>query len=270
MKAISLISLLSFIAGSEAFAPIYNHALPRSSTLRMAEAEVESEAKVVVDAEPKVDSDEAKSEEVLEVVEEEVAPSGPQKVPCYGSAWFGGSTYVFLGENYWDKITQDWGSAETGTYVRAAELKHGRSAMLATVGFAFHKLGWTFNNISPHEYLSVTQGIKFADLAAMTPLNAMKSLPAESITQMFFFIALIEIYELTHRDGKLVEDSRVAPGLNPGGLTGDLGWNPLQIEVTDRRRLSELQNGRAAMVCICAWIAHDSIAGSVPIFFPWN
>ena len=194
--------------------------------------------------------------------------SSKEKVPCFGATpLLGGPT--FIGENYWDKITQDWGSAETGAYVQAAELKHGRSAMLATVGFAFHKLGITFNNFSPHEYLSITQNIKFADLAAMTPLDAMKSLPVESWGQMFAVIAAVELYELTHRDDKFDYDSTVAPGLQPGGLTGDLGFNPIGIKVTDRRRLVELQNGRAAMFAISAWVAADSIPGSVPIPLPW-
>jgi len=162
------------------------------------------------------------------------------------------------------------GIVETGKFLRAAELKHGRSAMIATVGYAFHKLGLTFNNISPHEYLSVTQGIKFADLAAMSPVEAMKSLPAESWGQMFFFIALIEIYELTHTDGKVAYDETVAPGLTPGGLTGDLGRNPLKIDVNDRRQLVELQNGRAAMFAISAWIAAETIPGSVPLLLPWS
>ena len=103
----------------------------------------------------------------------------------------------------------------------------------------------------------------------MTPLDAMKSLPAESWGQMFAAITAIEIYELTHKDGKVAYDETVAPGLQPGGLTGDLGWNPLDIKVTDRRRLVELQNGRAAMVAISAWIAADAIPGSVPIPLPW-
>ncbi|GMI33650.1 hypothetical protein TrCOL_g731 [Triparma columacea] len=216
-------------------------------------------------------SEDASTEPVVEsdeVPSAPPAPSGPQKVPCFGATpWLGGPK--FLGENYWDKLTMEYGSADTGTFLRAAELKHGRSAMLATVGFAFHKLGLTLDHISPHTYLSVTEGVKFQDLAAMTPLEAMKHVPKEGLTQMFAFIAIFEIYELTHKDGKLVSDARVAPGLTPGGLTGDLGWNPLSIKVTDRRRLSELQNGRAAMVAISAWIAASEIQGSVPIPLPW-
>ncbi|GMH99515.1 hypothetical protein TrLO_g5877 [Triparma laevis f. longispina] len=210
-------------------------------------------------------------EAVVEAVEEPTAPpapKGPTKVPCFGATpWLGGPKFV--GENYWDKLTMEYGSADTGSFLRAAELKHGRSAMMATVGFAFHKCGLTLDHISPHKYLSVSEGVTFADLAAMTPLEAMKHVPAEGLTQMFGFIALFEIFELTHKNGKLVSDATVAPGLSPGGLTGDLGWNPLNVEVTDRRRLSELQNGRAAMVAICAWVAASEIPGSFPLPLPW-
>jgi len=204
----------------------------------------------------------------VEVPLPDVKSDVKEKVPCFGATPLGGKP-VFIGENYWDKITLDWGSEVTGSYVRAAELKHGRSAMLATLGFAFHKLGLTFDNISVHEYLSVSQNVKFADLAAMSPVDAIKAVPPEGLAQMFCFIAVFEIYELTHKDGKLAEDYRIAPGLTPGGLTGDLGWNPLKIKITDRRRLSELQNGRAAMFCISAWVANEAISGSFPLPLPW-
>jgi len=191
-----------------------------------------------------------------------------EKVPCFGATPFGGEP-VFIGENYWDKFTLEYGSEATGTFLRAAELKHGRSAMLATIGFAFHKLGLTLDHISPHEYLSVTENVKFSDLSAMSPVDAIHHIPAGGLTQMFAAIALVEIYELTHKDGKLAFDETVAPGLQPGGLTGDLGWNPLDVKVTDRRRLSELQNGRAAMFAISAWVAAETIPGSFPLPLPW-
>jgi len=247
MKLALLSSL--FITSASAFAPV-------APSFSCATARYMSEEAA---AEP--------AEEVAAVVEEP-APTGPQKVPCFGASPFLGGD-VFLGETYWDKITMEWGTADTGTFVRAAELKHGRSAMLATVGFLVHKLGFTLNNISPHEYLSVTQDIKFADLQAMTPLEAVLKVPGEGYAQVFAFIAIFELYELTHKGGKIAEGERVAPGLQAGGLTGDLGWNPLNVEITDRRRLAELQNGRAAMVAISAWLAHDAIAGSVPLPLPW-
>ena len=141
--------------------------------------------------------------------------------------------------------------------------------MIATVGFAFEKLGITFDNISPHEYLSVTQNIKFSELAAMGPIKAAQAVPAEGWAQVFMVIGAIEIYELTHANGEIVKGSTVAPGLKPGGLTGDLGWNPLKIKVTEDRRLKELQNGRAAMFAISAWVAAEAVPGSVPLPLPW-
>ena len=49
----------------------------------------------------------------------------------------------------------------------------------------------------------------------------------------------------------------------------NLNWNPLKVDITDRRKLVELQNGRAAMVAISAWVAAETIPGSVPILLPW-
>ena len=234
------LSLLALAASASAFAPSSSNF--RNTALRM--------------------SDEA--------VEAPVAPPAPvvkSKVPLNGASPF---PPIFLGEGVWDKLTMEWGSAQTGAFLRAAELKHGRSAMIATVGYAFHKCGLTFDKISVHEYLSITKDIKFADLAAMNPVDAMKSLPAESWGQMFAFITILEIYELTHTDGKISYDETVAPGLQPGGLTGDLGWNPLQITVDDRRQTVELQNGRAAMFAISAWIAAETIPGSMPLPLLWS
>lgn len=236
----STLSFLALVGSAAAFAPAAQTPA-RSATAVVAMSEAESE--------------------FLQVKE---------KVPCFGAApMFGSDLGVFVGENYWDKLTTEYGSAETGTYLRAAELKHGRAAMLATVGFAFHKLGLTLDKISPHEYLSVTQNIKFSDLAAMSPVEAIKVLPLEGYVQMFAAIAAIEIYELTHLDGEIKYGESVAPGLQAGGLTGDLGWNPLDITITDRRRLVEIQNGRAAMFAICAWVAADAVPGSVPLSLPW-
>jgi Chlorophyll A-B binding protein len=177
---------------------------------------------------------------------------------------------MYVGNKEWELLTTKWGSDDTGKYMRASELKHGRSAMVAVVGFLFEKFGWTFDKISPHEYLSVSQGVKFADLAAMGPIEAIKAVPPLGMAQIFCTIAAIEIYELTHANGEIKYDERIAPGLQSGGLTGELGFNPLRFTMTDKIRLNEISNGRAAMVAIAAWVSHDAIPGSVPIPLPWN
>ena len=43
-----------------------------------------------------------------------------EKVPCFGAAPFLGDTKVFFGENYWNKLTSEYGTEATGTYLRAA------------------------------------------------------------------------------------------------------------------------------------------------------
>lgn len=177
---------------------------------------------------------------------------------------------LFLGEGVWNVATKSFGSEETGEYLKASELKHGRSAMLAVLGFSFQKFGITFDKISPHEYLSVTQNVKFADLASLSPLDAIKAVPREGLAQIFCAIALVEFYELTHKNRTFRSGESIAIGLQPGGLTGDLGFNPLQFIVTDKLKMNELQNGRAAMVAISAWVAHDLVPGSVPIPLPWE
>jgi hypothetical protein len=48
---------------------------------------------------------------------------------------------------------------------------------------------------------------------------------------MVGLIAAIELYELTQNDGAIVPDVSMAPGLTPGSLTGDLGWNLIIVDV---------------------------------------
>ena len=43
-----------------------------------------------------------------------------EKVPCFGAAPFLGDTKVFFGENYWNKLTSEYGTESTGTFLRAA------------------------------------------------------------------------------------------------------------------------------------------------------
>jgi hypothetical protein len=143
-----------------------------------------------------------------------------ETVPCFGATPMLTGEPVFFGENYWNELTTTYGSEDTGAFLCAAELKHGRSAMVATCGFAFQKTGITFDKISPHEYLSVTENVKFADLAAMSPVEAVKLVPSAGWAQVFATIAAIEIYELTHRDGEIKVGEAIAPGLQSGGLTG--------------------------------------------------
>jgi hypothetical protein len=43
-----------------------------------------------------------------------------EKVPCFGAAPFPGDRSVFFGENYWNKLTSEYGTEDTGKFLRAA------------------------------------------------------------------------------------------------------------------------------------------------------
>jgi hypothetical protein len=56
-----------------------------------------------------------------------------EKVPCFGAAPFPGDRSIFFGENYWNAITTEWGTEDTGTYVRAAYVKLAFFTIICTV-----------------------------------------------------------------------------------------------------------------------------------------
>tara|TARA_B110001452_G_scaffold214151_1_gene185043 strand:- start:230 stop:991 length:762 start_codon:yes stop_codon:yes gene_type:complete len=73
--------------------------------------------------------------------------------------------------------------------VRAAELKHCRVAMLATVGWAWTATGTHFEGM-----LSPSAGVSFAALAALDPITAASKVPGAGIWQMIAAIGTVEVY----------------------------------------------------------------------------
>merc|ERR1719230_1407852 len=153
------------------------------------------------------------------------------------------------------------GNDKTLAFFRHAEIKHGRVAMAATVGLLFHINGIHFSGS-----LSPTYGITFEQLSAMGPFDAWNALPLLGQMQIIFTIAGLE---------------HASECLNPaghymkGGMPGDMRflknfWDTpgftkrLSEEQKAEKRLSELRNGRLAMIGIMSVCAATSIPGSVP------
>ena len=136
--------------------------------------------------------------------------------------------------------------------IRAAELKHGRVAMLATVGWAWTATGTHFEGM-----LSTSKGISFADAAAApNPLAAAAIVPGAGIWQMIFAIGALEVYW----EGKY-------PSYESAGNFG------VPAVTADPAKLKELQtvelkHGRLAMIGIISFACAVSIPGSVP-FYPF-
>ena len=154
------------------------------------------------------------------------------------------------------------GSESTLKFFRHAEIKHGRVAMAATVGLLFHINGIHFSGS-----LSPTYGITFEQLSAMGPFDAWNALPLLGQMQIIFTIAGLE---------------HASECLNPaghymkGGMPGDMRflknfWDTpgftKRLSETQKaeKRLSELKNGRLAMIGMASIIAATAVPGSVPL-----
>jgi len=154
------------------------------------------------------------------------------------------------------------GSPATLKFFRAAEIKHGRVAMAAMVGFLFH-----INHIHFSGMLSPTFGVSFESLSAMGPFDAWNSIPLLGQLQIIWTIAGLE---------------HASESLNPAGhytttgTPGDLKflknfWDTpgftkkLSAEQLAEKRVSELKNGRLAMIGVASICAAMSVPGSVPL-----
>lgn len=126
---------------------------------------------------------------------------------------------------------------------RAAELKHGRVCMLASLGCIVQSLN---TGILPNPTFSETN-----------PVNALIRVYQENPTgfiQILLAIAAVEVL------GASIEYS------NPNGRPGDFGWDPAGIrpkteEELDVLQLKELNNGRLAMISTLGIFAQVGISG---------
>jgi len=154
------------------------------------------------------------------------------------------------------------GGDETLDFFRHAELKHGRVAMAAMVGFLVH-----INHIHFPGMLSPTFGVSFESLSNMGPFDAWNAVPLLGKLQVFWTIGGLE-----HAS----ECLNPAGHYTKGGTPGDIKflknfWDTpgftkkLSEEQLAEKRLSELKNGRLAMIGIASVLAASAIPGSVPL-----
>jgi len=136
--------------------------------------------------------------------------------------------------------------------VRAAELKHGRVAMLACVGWVWTATGTHFEGM-----LSPSAGISFADLAATgSPIDAAAKIPGAGIWQMIFAIGSLEVYWENKYPA-----TECAGNFGVPAVTTD----PEKLKELE---LIELKHGRLAMIGIISFACAAAIPGSVP-FYPF-
>merc|ERR1719313_2944633 len=154
------------------------------------------------------------------------------------------------------------GSPATLAFFRHAELKHGRVAMAAMVGFLVH-----INHIHFPGMLSPTEGVSFAQLSAMGPFDAWNAVPLLGKAQVIWTIGGLE-----HASECLDPAGHYTKGGTPGDLKflknfwDTPGFTKRLTEAQKaEKRESELKNGRLAMIGIASVCAATAVPGSVPL-----
>eukprot|EP00536_Pseudo-nitzschia_multiseries_P015185 jgi/Psemu1/246666/estExt_Genewise1.C_8350003 len=166
-----------------------------------------------------------------------------------------------LGKIYDPLGLSELGGDETISWFRHAEVKHGRVAMAAFVGWcATAGLGMRFPGELAH-------GLNFADVPSKG-LEAWDAVPGWGKAQMLLFAGLIEFHDElfysrrgTHYMKGGVPGKNMVPGLyDPFNLSK--GKTEAQLA---RGRDVEIKNGRLAMVGIAGMYFANVIDGSVPL-----
>jgi hypothetical protein len=132
--------------------------------------------------------------------------------------------------------------------LRLVELKHGRIAMLAVVGYLVQEAGIRLPG-------SLTlSGLKFADVP--NGYAALEAIPYAGKLQLFLAIGALEVFVMRDFVG----------GEFPGDLRNnyfDLGWDTFSAETKLRKRAVELNQGRAAMMGILGLMVHEQLGVSI-------
>jgi len=156
-------------------------------------------------------------------------------------------------------------------WFRHAELKHGRVAMAAVLGFIAQSTPIVSGE---HTYLPYRGYV-----AGCTPQEQWDNIPLYGKLQIFTLIGMLESYgEGAGNDDYVHYTKGGKPGYYPpikGQAFGQINlnlWDPfsnsplrgLSEESKARRLKVELQNGRLAMLGIMSFLSASSVPGSVP------
>jgi len=184
---------------------------------------------------------------------------------------------------FWDPLGLSslnfWGAGEEATvgFLRQAEIKHGRVAMAAFLGYCVQA-----NGIHLPGALT-TSGITYGDIsAAGAPLEQWDALPTLAKLQIFGAISFLELAGeasyLTEAQGEKHYMLGGKPGFYPS--IKDMGVpHPVPFDLYDpfgfsknatpekkaKGLLTEINNGRLAMLGIMAFVAEAKVPGAVPL-----
>ena len=176
---------------------------------------------------------------------------------------------------FWDPLNlsggEFWGDSNAATigFLREAEIKHGRVAMAAFVGFNIQAAGihWPFNLQGPlgAAVPADTPVIAFADIsAAGGPGDQWDALPGAAKVQIIMAIGFLELvseasvflemdgtkhYVRGGKPGYFPKIKDKMPHPVPLNFWDPFGWtSKLSPEAKEKKLLAEINNGRLAML----------------------
>jgi len=176
------------------------------------------------------------------------------------------------GAAMWDPLgLSDMASPKTLAWYRHAELKHGRVAMAAFVGMFYMSPGPGGGHFPLFPgVVSTSTGQTFESLG-YDAFAAWDALPLAGKAQMIGTVGLLEFLSETNKPhymmGGTPGEIRVwyAPGYKRAKIFDPYNnIEKLKPEVRAEKRISELKNGRLAMIGIMSVFAAHSVPGSVP------
>ena len=135
-----------------------------------------------------------------------------------------------------------WAPAE---HLRKAELSNGRSAMLATVGWFWPKLVGTFDS---------------QDVTTTDPIKAIMEADPQWWAQFLLFCGTVEAYKYR---AEMYGKSYTGDG--PAAIDWSNSWDKMSAEKKEDMAISELKNGRLAMIGFAGLLANYFIPGACPV-----
>jgi len=159
-------------------------------------------------------------------------------------------------------------------FLRHSEIKHGRVAMAAFVGYCV-QCNWKF------PWPMTLEGEPFPSLA-LSPPEQWDALPVASKVQILLFVGFLEWYsELTPSEGSAAGITHYCKGGVPGKYPSfeaiphpmpfETLYDPFNLHknMTEASRgtklRAEINNGRLAMLGIFGFLCAQTIPGSVPL-----
>lgn len=163
-----------------------------------------------------------------------------------------------------------WGTSNEATigFLRESEVKHGRIAMFAFVGYIVHANGITW------PWAMTLAGDPFPKVSSAP--EAWDAIPEAAKWQIMLFVGFLEIWRESQSGTHYMKGGKIGyfPPFDakyiPGGALNL--YNPfprkdiavMTEEQKQRRLVSELNNGRLAQIGIFGFISAGMVEGSVP------